>query len=186
MNPSELASLGSGADSGRKRNDKRRCEVVMERWRPRSLLTWNPAEEMERMMLEDPMFSQWPFYRTAWGRAPREGMAWAPAVEMYEKDNNFVVRAELPGVKKEDVDVTITGETLTIRGERKLSKEVRDEDYHRCESHYGSFSRSITLPAAVDAKKIEATYEHGILEIRVPKAREAVPTKVEIKVKQRE
>lgn len=152
----------------------------MERWRPRSLRTWDPAEEMERFF-EDPLLTNWPFFRVAWGRTPREGIGWAPALEMYEKDNNFVVKAELPGVKKDDVDVSITGDTLTIRGQKKASKEVKEEDYYRCESHYGSFSRSITLPASVDAKKIEASYENGILEIRVPKAKEAVPTKVEIK-----
>ena len=152
----------------------------MERWRPRSLLTWNPTEEMERL-LEEPFLSQWPLLRVGWGRTPRHEMAWAPALEMYEKDNNFVVKAELPGVKKDDVDVSITGDTLTIRGQKKASKEVKEEDYYRCESHYGSFSRSITLPASVDAKKIEASYENGILEIHVPKAKEAVPTKVEIK-----
>ncbi|MDM7999627.1 MAG: Hsp20/alpha crystallin family protein [Dehalococcoidia bacterium] len=154
----------------------------MERWRPRSLLTWNPVEEMERL-LEDPFLSQWPLLRVGWGRTPRHEMAWAPALEMYEKDNNYVVKAELPGVKKDDIDVSITGDKLTIKGQKRASKEIRDEDYYRCESQYGSFLRTITLPAAVDAKKIEASYEDGILEIRVPKAKEAVPTKVEIKVK---
>ncbi len=154
----------------------------MERWRPRSLRTWDPTEEMERFF-EDPLFANWPFFRAVWRRAPGEEMAWAPAIEVYEKDNNFVVRAELPGVKKDDVDISITGDTLTIKGERKTSKEVKNEDYYRCESRYGSFSRSITMPAAVDSKKIDASYENGILEIHVPKAKEAMPTKVEIKVK---
>jgi len=137
---------------------------------------------MERF-LEDPFLSQWPLLRVGWGRTPHHEMAWAPALEMYEKDNNFVVKAELPGVKKDDVDVSIAGDTLTIKGQKKASKEIKDEDYYRCESQYGSFSRTITLPAAVDAKKIEASYENGVLEIHVPKAKEAVPTKVEIKVK---
>lgn len=154
----------------------------MERYRPRSMRTLNLAEEMERLM-EDPFFSDWPFFRMMWRRAPGEGMAWAPAIEMYEKDNNFVVKAELPGVKKEDVDISVAGDTLTIKGQRKASKEVKDEDYYRCETHYGSFTRSIVLPAAVDAKKVEASYENGVLEIQVPKAKEAMPTKVEIKVK---
>jgi len=137
---------------------------------------------MERL-LEEPFLSQWPLLRVGWGRTPRHEMAWAPALEMYEKDNNFVVKAELPGVKKDDVDVSIAGDALTIKGQKKASKEIKDEDYYRCESQYGSFSRTITLPAAVDAKKIEASYENGVLEIHVPKAKEAVPTKVEIKVK---
>lgn len=154
----------------------------MERWRPRSIRAWRPMEGMEHF-LEDPFFADWPFFRMVWRRAPGEDMAWAPAIEMYEKNNHFVVKAELPGVKKEDVDISITGDTLTIKGERKTSKEVKDEDYYRCESHYGSFSRSITLPAAVDPKKIEASYENGVLEVQLPKARESVPTKVEIKAK---
>ncbi len=156
--------------------------MVMERYRPRSMRRWNLAEEMDRMM-EDPFFSDWPFFRLMWRRTPGDDMAWVPAVEMYEKDNNFVIKAELPGVKKEDVDISVTGDTLTIKGERKSSKEVKKEDYHRCESRYGSFTRSIMLPASVDADKVEASYENGILEIQVPKAKEAMPTKVEIKVK---
>lgn len=159
----------------------------MERWRPRSLLTWNPqnwnpTEEVERL-LEDPYFARWPFFRVAWGRCPHEGMMWAPALEVYEKDDNFVVKAELPGIKKDDVDVSITGDTLTIRGQKKASTEVKDEDYYRCESQYGSFSRSVTLPAVVDAKKVDASYEDGVLEIHLPKAKEVVPNKVEIRVK---
>ena len=151
--------------------------MTLERWRPRTLGTWSPFEEMERFLS-----SNWPS-RIFWRRLPAEDMCWAPAMEMYEKDDHIIVRAELPGVKKEDVDVSISGDMLTLRGERKTSEEVSEGDYYRSELCYGSFSRSITLPAAVNAKKVEASYEDGILEIKVPKAEEAKPTKVQIKAK---
>ena len=102
---------------------------------------------------------------------------------MYEKDEKFVVRAELPGMKKEDADISVLGDTLTIKGERKAEAEVKDEDYYRCELCYGKFSRSVALPAAVEAGKVQASYENGILEITLPKAEEAKPKKVEVKVK---
>lgn len=153
--------------------------MVLERWRPPALRPWRPFEEVERLMEE--MFPIRPL--RLWRRLPAEEMAWAPSVEMYEKEDSFTVRAELPGVKKEDVDISITGDTLTIKGERKASEEVKDEHYYRCELCYGAFSRSITMPAAVDAGKIEATYEDGILEIRMAKAKEAMPAKIQIKAK---
>ena len=156
--------------------------MAMERWRPRGLRGFNPSEEMARI-LDEPFFADWPHLRLMWRRAPAEEMAWAPAVEMYDENSGFVVKAELPGVKKDNIDISVSGDTLTIKGEKKASKEVKEEDYYRCESQYGTFSRSITMPAAVDAKKIEATYQDGILEVHVPKIKEAVPTKVEIKVK---
>ena len=112
-----------------------------------------------------------------------EEMAWAPSMDMYEKENSFIVRAELPSVKLEDVDISIMGDTLTIKGERKAPAEIKEEEYHRCEVCYGTFSRSITMPAAVDPDKIEATYEDGILEVRLPKAKESMPTKIQIKAK---
>jgi len=103
-------------------------------------------------------------------------------VEMYEKDDKFIVRTELPGMKKEELAISVLGDTLTIKGERKVKSEVKDEDYYRCELCYGKFSRSVALPAAVDAGKVEANYENGILEITLPKVEEAKPKKVEVKV----
>ena len=118
-----------------------------------------------------------------WWRAPREELGWMPSVEMYEKEDKFVVRTELPGMRKEEFDISVLGNTLTIKGERKAESEVKDEDYYRCELCYGKFSRSVALPAAVEAKKVEANYENGILEVTLPKAEEAKPKKVEVKVK---
>ena len=106
-----------------------------------------------------------------------------PPLEMFEKEDKFSVRAELPGMKREEIDVSVVGDTLTIKGERKAETEVKEEDYYCCERSYGSFFRSINLPSAVDTKKIEASYENGVLEITLPKAPEIKPKKVEISVK---
>jgi len=154
--------------------------MAIQRWRP-----WDEFREMERRL--DEMFRH-PLltlrHPPAWWRVPTAELGWMPALEVYEKDDKFVVRAELPGMKKEDIDISIVGDTLTIRGERKAESEVKDEDYYRCEMCYGKFSRAITLPSAIQADKVEASYQNGILEIVLPKAIEAKPKKVEVKVKE--
>ena len=113
-----------------------------------------------------------------WWRVPTEAVGWTPGVEVYEKDDKFVVRAELPGMKKEEIDVSVVGDTLTISEERKAESEVKDEDYYRCELCCGKFSRSMGLPAAVNAAKVEASYENGILEVTLPKVEATKPKKV--------
>jgi HSP20 family protein len=153
--------------------------MAIERWRP-----WDELREMERRMEEMTRYPLMAMRRPlVWWRVPSEEVGWTPGVEVYEKDDKFVVRAELPGMKKEELDISVLGDTLTIKGERKAKSEVKDEDYYRCELCYGKFSRSVALPAAVEAKKVEANYENGILEITLPKAEEAKPKKVEVKVK---
>jgi len=102
---------------------------------------------------------------------------------MFEKEDAFIIRAELPGVKLEDVDISMTGDTLTVKGERKPPADVKEEEYECCEVCYGNFSRSITLPVTVEADKIQATMENGILEMRLPKVPEAKPTKITVKAK---
>ncbi len=113
-------------------------------------------------------------------------MGWSPAVEVFEKEDKYVVKAELPGVKEEDMDVSVEGETLTIKGEKKSESEVKEDDYYRCERSYGSFYRSIALPATVDAKKIEASFEDGVLEVILPKAAEVKPKKITVSTKKKE
>ncbi|MBM3132642.1 MAG: Hsp20/alpha crystallin family protein [Chloroflexi bacterium] len=149
-------------------------------WTPREMEAWRAFEEGElpRVMLPP----RWPFGLT-WARTPASEIRWAPLVEMWEKDAEFVVRAELPGVKKEDIEILTTKNTLTIGGTRAAPEDVRDEEYHRCEVCYGPFSRSITLPMDVDPDNVEASYENGVLEVHVPKAKEARATKIEIKSK---
>jgi len=161
--------------------------MVMERWRPgRGLIPWRPFRELEEMgrRFED-IFgrSSWP---TVWRRIPTMEMGWAPAIEVFEKEDKFVVKAELPGMKEEDIDISVVGDTLTIRGERKAESEVKEEDYYCCERSYGSFSRSIAVPSNVDAKKIEASYDDGVLEVNLPKAPEVKPKKISVSAKKKE
>lgn len=91
-----------------------------------------------------------------WRRFPLEVTAWVPALEVYEREDRFVVRAELPGMNKEEINVSVLANTLTIKGERKAEQEVKEEEYHRWEMCYGAFSRSVTLPAAVESGKVAA------------------------------
>ena len=96
------------------------------------------------------------------------------------------MKAELPGMKEEDIDVSLVGDTLTVRGERKAETEVQEEDYHCCERRYGSFVCSITLPSNVDVKNIGASYDDGVLEVSLPKAAEVKPKKIVVSTKKKE
>ena len=108
--------------------------------------------------------------------------AWAPAVDIYEKDGNIVLKAELPGVDPKDVDVRVENNVLTLRGERKVDNEVKQENYHRVERAYGSFTRSFTLPSVVDLEKIKADYKDGVLKVTLPKREEAKPKQINIQI----
>ncbi len=107
--------------------------------------------------------------------------SWAPPVDIFEKQDQLIIRAEIPGVKKEDMDVRIENGVLTLHGERKQETEAKEANSYRMERVYGSFTRSFSLPTTVDASKISATYKDGVLEVSVPKAETAKPKKVEIK-----
>ena len=113
-------------------------------------------------------------------------MGWAPAIEVFEKEDKFVVKAELPGMKEEDIDISVVGDTLTIKGERKAESEVKEEDYYCCERSYGSFSRSVAIPSNVNANKIKASYEDGVLEVSLPKVPEVKPKKIAVSAKKKE
>jgi len=108
---------------------------------------------------------------------------WTPAVDITEGDNEFIVKVELPGVKKDDVKITLESNILTIKGEKKQDGEEKKQDYHRVERSYGAFQRSFNLPTAVKAEKIDAVYNDGILSISIPKAEEAKPKQIEVKVR---
>ncbi len=109
--------------------------------------------------------------------------AWRPDVDIYDTDNALIVKAELAGVPKENVTVDVKDNILTIKGERSVDKEVKEENYYRRERSFGSFQRSFTLPAAINPDNIKATYKDGILEIEIPKPEEKKPKQVTIDVK---
>ncbi|RMG59702.1 MAG: Hsp20/alpha crystallin family protein [Deltaproteobacteria bacterium] len=107
---------------------------------------------------------------------------WSPAVDIYETDESVVVKAELPGVNKDDISIEVKDGVLTLKGERKFEKEVKEENYHLMEREYGSFQRSFTLPATIDQDKVTANYKDGVLEVILPKKEEAKPKQIKINV----
>ncbi len=155
--------------------------MAIEIWRPRWGITpWRPfrdLEEWERRF--DDLFG-----RPSW-RLPVEERGWMPALDVFEKADRFVVKAELPGMKEEDIDVSVVGDTLSIKGEKKTETEVKEEDYYRCERSYGSFYRSIPLPPNVDANKIEASFDDGVLEVALPKSAKVKPKKIAVSAKKK-
>jgi HSP20 family protein len=107
---------------------------------------------------------------------------WSPAVDIYETEDQVVVKAELPEVNQKEIDVQIENNTLTIRGERKFNKETKKENFHRIERAYGSFSRSFTLPSTIDQEAIHADYKDGILKISMPKREETKPKQIKVAI----
>jgi HSP20 family protein len=145
-----------------------------------NLTRWEPAREM--MTLREAMDH---LFDEAFTR-PFGGMSenWSrPAIDMYQTDDEVVVKASLPGIKAEDVQINITGDVLTLRGETKQEQEKKEKAYHLREHRWGSFERSIALPTSVSADKATAEFENGILTVTLPKAEEARPKTINIKSK---
>lgn len=109
---------------------------------------------------------------------------WTPAVDIYETDQNLVMKAELPGIDPKDLEVRVEDGTLYLKGERKYEHEVKEENYHRVERSYGSFARTFSLPHTIDTEGIKADYKDGILTLTMPKREEAKPKTVKINVAQ--
>jgi HSP20 family protein len=108
---------------------------------------------------------------------------WMPPVDIYETDNHeLVLKTELPGIKREDIDIRLENNLLTLRGERKRENDVKDEHYHRVERSYGTFSRSFTLPATVNTEKVSADFKDGVLTITLPTREEAKPRQIQVNV----
>jgi len=109
--------------------------------------------------------------------------AWVPAVDIFEADDHsLVLKAEVPDVKRDDIHVSVENNTLTLRGEKKFSHEVKEDKYRRVERTYGNFSRSFTLPTTVDSTKVKADYKDGVLTVRLPFREEAKPRTVDVEV----
>ena len=148
-----------------------------------ALTRWNPFREMEE--LQNRMAG---FFGLTPGRlsnGAQESMAlaeWTPSVDIAEDDKEWVIKADLPEVKKEDVKVTVENGVLRITGERKLEKEEKGKKYHRVEWSYGSFLRSFVLPDGADGSKVNADFKDGVLKVRLPKNEKARPKAIEVKV----
>ena len=106
----------------------------------------------------------------------------APPVDVYEDEHNVTLKIEVPGIDEKDIDVRIENNTLTVHGERKFEKEEKEENYRRVERQYGSFTRTFTLPTTVDADKVQADYDRGVLKIQLPKKAEAKPKQIKVNV----
>jgi HSP20 family protein len=137
-------------------------------------------EDMRRVIDEDVVR---PVMHAVWDRIPEEMKAWSPSMDVFEKGENLMVKVELPGMKQEDIDLYVTDETLTIKGNRDPEAGIKEEDYYRNEIGYGSIYRMIDLPFAVDTKSIEALYEDGILRITLQRVAGSKPKRVTVQVK---
>lgn len=152
-----------------------------------SLIRWNPTRELaaspsELLSIQREMNRLFDTFARSDDEATGLSM-WTPTVDIAERDDEYVVRMELPGVRKEDVRITIENNVLTIRGEKKQEQTVSDDAFRRVERSYGSFQRSFTLPVAVRADEIDAVAQDGVLTVQLPKAEEARPKQIEVKVK---
>ncbi len=151
------------------------------RWEP--LARWSPLKELEEMEKR---------LSTVFGRVPKraegekeEAMSiadWSPLVDITEDEKEYVVKAEVPEMKKEDIKLNVHDDVLTISGERKYEKEEKGKKYHRVERAYGSFVRSFTMPEDADGTKVSAEYKDGVLKVHLPKSEKAKPKAIEVKI----
>jgi HSP20 family protein len=149
----------------------------MDRWR---IHRFDPFSELSDMQTEinrafDAYFGGRP-------RAVAPGRPWAPVIDVYETRDQLVVAVELPGVREKDIHLSMTGDVLSLRGQRGIAADIPQESHHRIERWSGPFERHVQLPIAVQADKIRASYRDGILEIRLPKQEEAAPREIKIEV----
>jgi len=156
--------------------------MAVERWCPfgSTLDRWEPLGGLNEIQTEvNRLFDSF------FGRPAGLGVAeriWAPAMDMYETKDDLVVSLELPGVKEKEVQVSITNDILTVKGEHTQQQEVKDENYQRLERWFGKFERSIPLPMPVQTDRVKATYRDGVLEIKLPKAEAVQPREIKIDV----
>lgn len=149
-----------------------------------AIVQWDPSRELTSLQSEvNRLFSSFfePSARPA-GTGAVAGSRWHPAMDVVERGDHYVLRADLPGVREEDISVELDANVLTLSGRREAEHDEEREGYYRVERITGEFTRSLTLPEGVDADRIEASYERGVLEVRIPKPEQAKPRKVEISV----
>jgi HSP20 family protein len=147
-----------------------------------ALIRWEPVRELHTMQSEmNRLFNTFFDSPNAGGNGAQSPLRrWIPAMDVVETEDHFVLRADLPGLSEDDVNIELDDNVLTISGQRKSEHEQRNEGYYRVERAFGSFSRSLTLPEGVDAEGIEASFDNGVLEVRIPKPEQQKPRKVQI------
>jgi HSP20 family protein len=155
--------------------------MTLVRWKPLiDVKPWNPVADFTNMQREiEGMFERF----RGDSRDEEASKILLPAVDIIERENDFNIKIELPGVDKKDVKITVQNEVLTIKGEKKQEVEKKGENFHRVERSYGIFQRSFTLPSSVESEKIDASYDNGVLAIAIPKLEEAKPKEIEVKLK---
>jgi HSP20 family protein len=148
-----------------------------------TLIKWSPLKELTSLQERMSKLMEDPFLKFPLEFERGEGVDWVPAVDILEKENTIVLKAELPDMEMKDIDISVEGNTLQIKGNRKLEHEEKKENYHRIERVYGSFNRYFTIPDSVDLDKIEATYEKGVLNVTMTKKEEVKPKKIKVDIK---
>lgn len=139
---------------------------------------WRPLRELSNLRRE--MDDLWGNLTGEKEFLPTKG-EWMPAVDVSETKDSLIVKAEIPGMESKDIDISLSGDLLTIKGEKKQKTEEKKENYHRIETHYGAFSRTIRVPVSVNSEKIKASYDNGVLKITLPKKEEVKAKQIEIK-----
>ena len=147
------------------------------------VVRWDPFNEMVSLRDAVSHLFEDAFIRPAGWPLPFEGAAWSMPVDVIETKDQIVVKAAVPGVKPDEVDVSITGEALTIKGETKAEEKFEEGSYLRKERRFGAFQRTLTLPVNVVADKAKAEFENGVLTLTLPKAEEAKPKSIKVKIK---
>jgi HSP20 family protein len=152
--------------------------MAIERWRPfGALMEREPFREIQSEM--NRLFDN--FFGRPTTTVPGTGSrVWMPIVDMYETNDDLILDVELPGVREKEISLTITGEVLTVKGDRQFGEQLKDDNYVHMERAYGKFERSIRLPMPVQAGRVTATYRDGVLEVRLPKAEEVRPKEIRI------
>jgi HSP20 family protein len=148
------------------------------------IVRWNPMREASELFNEFDRVFESPLYRSRWGMPMRTNDvvgSWSLALDVAEKGDVFTIKASLPGINPEDLNVTLEDNVLTVQGEVKEDETIEEETYHLRERRFGSFSRSLRFPVPVNANEIVAAYENGVLTLTVPKAEQVKPKRIEIK-----
>lgn len=144
-----------------------------------AILKWDPFKDLQAIQEKiDRIFEE-----SLRGKDIASGL-WTPAVDIYETDDAIILEAELPGMNEKDIEVRVEDNVLTIKGERKIEQERKEENYYRMERYYGAFQRSFTLPSNVETDKIRAEYKKGILKVLMPKKEQAKPKQIKVEVKE--